>query len=187
MCAFANFVIHVSGVWWLTGNKTVDAPWNDLELYKRVLQYRVVDKKIAHSAIDRHQWYLTAEIVPLALFSNRVPPSEWQALADALNAVKSPRDLQAPLNRFGTGWGKPKFPTSEIDASTRLLTLFEKTRGLRSIACSWTPAFFNFLPVSGTRMMHTLPVQSMLEPSMSSTMMLTRRQTFIAIFRNCSI
>ena len=68
-----------------------------------MLHYRVVDMKIAHSAIaafDRHQWYLTTEIVPLSLFSNRVPLSERQALADALNAVKPPSDLQASLNRL---------------------------------------------------------------------------------------
>ena len=101
------------------------ALWNNLELYKRLLQYRVVEKKIAYSAIaafDRHQWYLTVEIVSLALFSNRVPLSERQAHADALNAVKPLRDLQAPVNRLGLDEAnrKPKFSTSQIDASTRL-------------------------------------------------------------------
>ena len=104
--AFATFITHVYGIWWLTCNKTVDAPWNDLQLYKRLLQYEVVDKQIAisaHGAMVRHLWYLTAEMAPLALFSHHVPLIERQAIADALLAVKPSTDLHVPLNRFGAG------------------------------------------------------------------------------------
>ena len=133
ICAFVTFITHVYSIWLITCNTTVDAAWNDLELYKRLLQYRVVDKKIAQSAIiafDCHLWYLTAEMVLLALFSNRVPLSEQQALADALNAVKQLRDLQAPLNRLGLDGANhrnslPQKSMLQQDCAT----LFEKTRG----------------------------------------------------------
>jgi len=85
--AFATFVAHVYMQWWLTCKKTVDSPWNDLQLYQRLLAYETVDKLISHSAIralNRHLWYLTVEMVPLALFSTRVPLNERQAIADAL-------------------------------------------------------------------------------------------------------
>ena len=55
--AFATFYTHVYGVWWLTCKKSKDAPWNDLQLYKRLLKYKVVDTKIAESslyALSRH-------------------------------------------------------------------------------------------------------------------------------------
>ena len=123
--AFATFVTHVYVEWWLTCKKTVDSPWNDLQLYKRLLEYEAVDKVIAQSAIralNRHLWYLTAEMVPLALFSDRVPAVERQALADALLMLRPLTSLQAPMNRFGNGWGKPRFPLS-IDSSTRLCQL----------------------------------------------------------------
>lgn len=123
--AFVTFVTHVYCVWWLTCKKTVDAPWNDLQLYKRLLQYESVDKNISQSAIrafSRHMWYLTAEMIPLALFSSQVPPSERQALADALLQVQPTNELQSPQNRFGSGWGKPQFPTT-INSTTRLCDL----------------------------------------------------------------
>ena len=85
----------------------------------------MIDKNIAQSetlALNRHLWYLTAEIVPLALFSHDVPEMERRALADALLDVKQPT-LQTPLNRLGAGWGKPKFPSVTISMRTRLCEL----------------------------------------------------------------
>ena len=70
----------------------------------------VIISKSAIHALKLHQWYLTEEMVPLALFSSKVPPEQCSALADKLLAVKSTTDRVAPLNRFGTGFGKPKFP-----------------------------------------------------------------------------
>ena len=83
----------------------------------------MVDKVIAQSALcalNRHLWYLTAEMVILALFSQKVPQDECRAIADAMIAIKPATDMQGPVDRFGAGWGKPKFPSVVIDASTRL-------------------------------------------------------------------
>ena len=51
-------------------------------------------------------------MLPLALFSTKVPVGERRALADAILEHK-PADIpmRAPQLRFGTGFGKPKFPT----------------------------------------------------------------------------
>ena len=53
-------------------------------------------------------------MVPLALiWSSKVPAAELQALADRLLAVKPNSDRQpAQQHRFGTGYGKPKFPVN---------------------------------------------------------------------------
>ena len=121
--AFATFVTHVYGIWWLTCTKTVDAPWNDLQLFKCLVQYEKVHECIAKSAIravNRHLWYLTEEMVPLRLSFSMHPSRERKALADALLIVKPYTNLHAPLNRFGAGWGKPKFPSFVINATTRL-------------------------------------------------------------------
>ena len=123
--AFSTFIAHVYCSWWLMCGCAVDAPWNDLQLYKFLLQYTVVDKLIANSAVkafSRHLWYLTAEMIPLALFSQRVPCLERKALADALLRIKPSSDVHTPLHRFGNGWGKPVFP-SIITESTRLCDL----------------------------------------------------------------
>ncbi|KAJ8369049.1 hypothetical protein SKAU_G00090770 [Synaphobranchus kaupii] len=113
--AFANFITHIYATWWLTCDTAVDAAWNDLTLYHHLYAYKSVDEGIAASAIkamERHLWYLTGEMLPLALFSTKVPVGERRALADAILEHK-PADLplRAPQLRFGTDFGKPKFPT----------------------------------------------------------------------------
>ncbi|KAJ4939573.1 hypothetical protein JOQ06_029018 [Pogonophryne albipinna] len=113
--AFAIFITHIYAKWWLTCEKSVDAAWNDLTLYHHLQAYKAVDEGIAASAIkalERHRWYLTGEMLPLALFSSKEPNEDKRALASAILEHK-PADLpmHIPEQRFGTGFGKPKFPT----------------------------------------------------------------------------
>eukprot|EP00918_Siedleckia_nematoides_P031604 GHVU01068397.1.p1 GENE.GHVU01068397.1~~GHVU01068397.1.p1 ORF type:complete len:196 (+),score=29.36 GHVU01068397.1:165-752(+) len=70
-------------------------------------------------------WYLSAEMVPIALFSKKVPPEQRYALAISLLAVKPDGDLVAPEDRYGTGFGKPEFP-SDMSESTTLADLVSK-------------------------------------------------------------
>jgi hypothetical protein len=112
--AFADFIVHIYATWWLSCDKAVDAAWNDLKLYKTLCEYKAVHSGIASSAIkalERHLWYLTGEMLPLALFSDKVPTPQKQALAAAILESK-PSDLpmSAPEKRQGTGFGKPVFP-----------------------------------------------------------------------------
>ncbi|KAJ8403338.1 hypothetical protein AAFF_G00351100 [Aldrovandia affinis] len=92
----------------------IDATWNDLTLYHHLYAYKSVGTGIAASAVkalERHLWYLTGGVLPLALFSTKVPVGEWHALAGAILEHK-PADvpMRAPQLHFGTGFGKPKFP-----------------------------------------------------------------------------
>ena len=67
------------------------------------MEYESVNPIISKSAISaflEHMWYLTAEMLPLALFSTKVPQEEWRALADSVLAVKPEGTLTKPLNRF---------------------------------------------------------------------------------------
>jgi len=80
------------------------------QLFNRLLQYELADNDISQSvteAFSQHLWYLTPQLVPLALFSSQVPISERQALAEALLEVQATSKLQSPQNRFGSGQGKP--------------------------------------------------------------------------------
>ena len=61
-------------------------------------------------------------MVPLALFCTEVPNADRRALADCLLQVQPDESLKSPKNRFGTGYGKPKFPTN-ITTSTTLADL----------------------------------------------------------------
>jgi len=91
-----------------------------------MLEYAVISPEISQSAIHAfklHLWYLTTEMVPLALWSNKVPAADRRALADSLLAVKPSNALMTPQNRFGTGFGKPRFPNEAITVSTTLADL----------------------------------------------------------------
>ena len=97
--AFVNFATLVYSSWWMTCNSAIDARWNDLQLYKSFLQYKVVNPDVLQSALHAfklHLRYLTAEMIPIALLSSKVPDAEQQALADSLLAVKPETALLAP-------------------------------------------------------------------------------------------
>jgi len=128
------------------------------QLFNRLLQYELADNDISQSAtqaFSQHLWCLTAELVPLALFSSRVPISEHQALAEALLEVEATSELQSPQNRFGSGRGKPQFP-SVNNLSSRLcdfvgVDLVDSwfTMSCLQVYCLW---------LSGTPGRHTFPV-----------------------------
>lgn len=122
---FVIFATIIYSSWWITCSHTADAPWNDLDLYKRLLAYDSVNSSVSQSAIKalkRHLWYLTEEMIPLALFSGIVPNTEKQAIAVKLLAVKPAEEVITPSNRFGAWFGKPTFPDN-ITQSTSLADL----------------------------------------------------------------
>ena len=77
-----------------------------------MLEYEGIDPAVARSAMwafDRHLWYLTAEMVPLSLFSSAVPEEDKQALTDRLLVVRPKEGLKKQCGRYGTKFGKPDF------------------------------------------------------------------------------
>jgi len=58
-----------------------------------------------------------------------VPISECQAVAEALLEVQATSELQSPQNHFGSGRGKPQFP-SVINLSSRLMVHYVLLAGL---------------------------------------------------------
>jgi len=120
--SFTDFVCLIYINWWMTCRSAVDAPYNDLSLYQNLLKYTAISSDIAGSAVKalkRHLWYLCPEMVTLAIFSDGTPKPEIQYLVEKLLAVKPPDDLKLPQDRYGTGFGKPKFPDA-ITERTRL-------------------------------------------------------------------
>ena len=108
---FVTFATTVYSPWWLTCSFAVDAPWNDVNLYKQLLLYSDVNSSISASAVKamkHHLWYLTEELIPLALFSEKVSAAEKQALATKLLAVKPDMEVITPSNRYGTGLKKKR-------------------------------------------------------------------------------
>ena len=61
--------------------------------------------KSAKKALSRHLWYLTSEMVQLAIFCDIVPDAEKSQMAQKLCEVK-PAGNVLPQTRYGTGFGK---------------------------------------------------------------------------------
>lgn len=89
-----------------------------------LIAYKTVHSIISESAIsafENHYWYLTEEMVPLALWSSKVPPQERKAIANAMLASK-PNSTNAAFKlqgRYGMDFRKPKFP-KHLTANTTL-------------------------------------------------------------------
>ena len=109
-----KFVTLVYIPWWLKSTSPTDVQCNDRDLYIRLLEYEKIDRSISSSALkafQRHLWYLTSEMVPLSLFSDMVPTTDKENIAKKLLEIKPDDTTILPQERFGTGYGKPKFPT----------------------------------------------------------------------------
>lgn len=120
---FVIFATLVHSSWWMACSSAVDAPWHDLKLFQLLLKYKAFNPVVSKSAIlafQRHFWYLTEEMVPLALFSSKVPIDDRRSLADRLLAVKPVTEMTLPGHYFGAGYGKPRFPSNvNFDNSDR--------------------------------------------------------------------
>lgn len=72
---FCNFVALFYTKHWNRCTNAVDAPYNDLQLWKELDEYKTVDEEIVTAALaahKRHLWYLSDELAVLSLFSNKV-------------------------------------------------------------------------------------------------------------------
>ena len=68
---FVKFVSLIYVKWWVKCPLAADSPINDLEFLSSIKSYS--DNTIssaAEKAIKNHLWYLTEELVPLAIFSS---------------------------------------------------------------------------------------------------------------------
>ena len=70
---------------WLLWKSLVDAPHNDLQFTKDILQYELTNQdisKIAFKIYSRQKWYLAPETIPLNLFCGVVNNAQKRAIAD---------------------------------------------------------------------------------------------------------
>ena len=111
------------------------------------LQYEAVNANIAKSAIcafQCHLWYLTAEMVPLPLFSHFTSCAEKSLLADRLLEIQPAAPVTSPRGRYRTGFGKPQFPPKEgITLSTKLAYFVLLDSWFMFYALKLQPSFLN--------------------------------------------
>ena len=107
MALFAVFVYLEA---WFTSGSLFSAASNDLKLYSRIQKFSKVNKKVSCSTaqvINRHTWYLTEDLVPLAVFV------ESLSLETRNNIAKKISQLPSVLPDIG----KPTLPALAKESS----------------------------------------------------------------------
>lgn len=84
ICAFiVGFYVKA----WFTAPNAVSAPYNDLTLLQKFIQYEHVNAAVSKAAQEKlaaHLWYLSEENVALAFFDENVPLNVKVRMADAI-------------------------------------------------------------------------------------------------------
>ena len=109
-----KFTAFVFNEWWFNFPVATSAPRQDLELLLNCRKYKDVDEGVACSvekALKRHTWYLTGEMVPLALWDEDLADTERTSL---VNAILCLPETSSFTLRFGNGWGKPDLANVDI-------------------------------------------------------------------------
>ena len=86
-----------------TSSVGVDAPSNDLKLYKELLDFKKIDPVLATSALatlDRHRWYLVPSVVLFSLFSDKVSEDTKSRMAARLLSLERPKEPRIDLPEF---------------------------------------------------------------------------------------
>lgn len=107
---FSEFVIYCYVPWWLKASISTAAASNDLNLIKDLRSYEIEDPTIAKAALtalNRHMWYLSEELIPFSLFSSDVTESEKMKIVEEI--CKYNFDA-SNTKRIGQSYGKPFFP-----------------------------------------------------------------------------
>lgn len=85
---FCMFVTLIYVKFWNQCSNAVDAPYNDIQFLKEIDAYKQVDSAIAEVActvIKRHLWYLSDELIVLALLSSKVSVNDKNEMRTILN------------------------------------------------------------------------------------------------------
>ena len=78
------FVVFVYLKSWFGASSLTAAATEDLELFKRLHKFRTIHRKASTettTVLQRHTWYLTEELVPLAVFNEDLPLDDRTTLA----------------------------------------------------------------------------------------------------------
>ena len=103
---FCSFIAVVYVPHFLASSIGSDAVVNDLQLFKKLFEYRKCDPQLADEALvvlRRHCWYLTPEVAIFLLFSKKVSMDEKSRLSSKLLTLQHEAPTSFNLE-------KPKFP-----------------------------------------------------------------------------
>lgn len=75
---------------WIKAPLALEAPLNDLKLWLDLKKYEVIDEDISKAALkvlERHLWYISEEVVALAIFCDKVTSAEKKDMVKKMKSV----------------------------------------------------------------------------------------------------
>ena len=86
---------------WFTACNAPSAPRTDLTLLEPLRKYRHSVGRVAAAKLEGHLWYLSPELVLLALFDNLVSPNSKWSMVQAMQKKEEhkPRKVKAALKK----------------------------------------------------------------------------------------
>jgi hypothetical protein len=122
----AIFAVQLYLKAWMMAPLAAAAPYNDFQLMNQLLQYSHIQPDISKATAKKmahHLWYLSEELVGLALFDENVSSSVKRLMVEALNTQGTERPAKRPeidLKVFGD-----HSKTLEQFVTTNTMTLFQ--------------------------------------------------------------
>ena len=111
---FVEAMVFIYIPWWLTCSSSSSAPIHDLSLLMDMNSWGdQVVKEAGLIAFRRHLWYLSAENIPRALFSDLVSMETKDKMATRLLEFETTDKPQKQIVRIEELIGKPDFPQIE--------------------------------------------------------------------------
>ena len=132
---FCSFIATIYIPHFLASSIGSDAVVNDLQLFKKLFEYRSIDPQLADESLvvlRRHLWYLMPEVAVFSLFSKKVSTDDKSRLASKLLTLQGNKPQSYKLE-------KPKFPV--IEEKTRMEDLITpqsfKFFNILGVDCEW--------------------------------------------------
>jgi hypothetical protein len=94
---FVLFGVLIYTKAWTESPLAAEAPGNDLNLWIDLGKYEAIDHEISVASrqiLEQHLWYLSDEVVGLALFSDRVPIMEKVKIVKGMNTEAGERKVK---------------------------------------------------------------------------------------------
>ncbi|KAK0059918.1 hypothetical protein Bpfe_010777 [Biomphalaria pfeifferi] len=125
--AVAAFGVLVYLRVWITAPLAINAPLNDFLLMRQLLEYPDVNiSSVTSKKLGLHLWYISEELVALALFDSRVPAETKKLMLAAMeNAAPEhpPKRPRVETSAFTNSKGLEQFCTANSMTMFRLLQL----------------------------------------------------------------
>ena len=106
-----SVIIHLKA--WMTAPLAAEAPLNDFKLMEQLLQYPHAAISAATSKkLSLHTWYLSEELIGLALFDSRLPHKSKRLMLAAMEEAAPDHPSKRPMSSPMHSWDNKVWSSS---------------------------------------------------------------------------